>query len=299
MMNSPPKTAATFRSVMKSAIEMLSSSHIKQARLEAELLLAHVLEVRKEDLIIRPDQELTENQEEKFQELVERRCRKEPLAYIVGHREFWSLGFKVSPKVLIPRPETEGVVEHLRNLVGAEVDEGAIRVLDVGTGSGILSVVTALEFPKARITAVDNSVDALELARENALYHKVTEQIEFVEMDFMRDWILPQNNLYDYILSNPPYIPSKELEHLMPDVRDFEPLVALDGGRDGLACYRRIIVNGFAYLKPGGHLIFEVGDDQAGPLRQCFQDHGGLEKIEINQDLSGRDRVVSARRVLG
>ena len=166
MMDSLHKISITCRSVLKEAVDTLASNHIEQARLEAELLLAHVLELRKEDLIIHPDQELTSLQEEKFQELIERRCRKEPFAYIVGHREFWSLEFKVNPKVLVPRPETEGVIEQLLHLAGAEADKGAISVLDVGTGSGILAIVAALEFPKARVTAVDNSSDALDVARE-------------------------------------------------------------------------------------------------------------------------------------
>jgi release factor glutamine methyltransferase len=299
MADSPHKTLVVLKSVLQEAVETLSSNHIEQARLEAELLLAHVLEGRKEYLIIHPDQELTDLQEEKFQQLVERRCRKEPLAYIIGHREFWSLKFKVNPKVLIPRPETEGVIERLLNLAGDETSEKAIRILDVGTGSGILAIVSALEFPKSRVTAVDNSGDALEVARGNALRHQVTDRIEFLKMDLMRDWNLPKNDFYDYILSNPPYIPSKELEQLMPDVRDYEPRVALDGGPDGLTCYRCIVTNAFPYLKPGGHLIFEVGDDQAGPVGQSIQAHGGLDEIEIVQDLSGRDRVVSARRALG
>jgi len=278
---------------------MLSSKRIERARLEAELLLAHILELRKEDLIIHPNQELTDPQEENFQQLIERRCRKEPLAYIVGQREFWSLEFKVTPKVLIPRPETEGVVERLLHLAGDEAYEKAIRILDVGTGSGILAIVAALEFPKARVTAVDNSDDALEVARGNALRHQVADRVEILEMDLMRGWDLPPNDCYDYILSNPPYIPSKELEQLMPDVRDYEPRAALDGGPDGLACYRCIVANAFPYLKPGGHLIFEVGDDQAGLVKQSLQAHGGWNEIEVIQDLSGRDRVVSTRRALG
>ena len=284
---------------MKQAADMLSSNRIERARLEAELLLAHILELRKEDLIIHPNQELTDPQEENFQQLIERRCRKEPLAYIVGQREFWSLEFKVNPKVLIPRPETEGVVERLLHLAGDEAYEKAIRILDVGTGSGILAIVAALEFPKARVTAVDNSDDALEVARGNALRHQVADRIEILEMDLMRGWNLPPNDCYDYILSNPPYIPSKELEQLMPDIRDYEPRAALDGGPDGLACYRCIVANAFPYLKPGGHLIFEVGDDQAGLVKQSLQAHGGWNEIEVIQDLSGRDRVVSTRRALG
>ncbi len=299
MMDSPQNISVTFSSVLKEAADTLSSNHIEQARLEAGLLLAHVLGLRKEDLIIHPDRELTDPQEEKFQQLIERRCVKEPLAYIVGHQEFWSLKFKVNPKVLVPRPETEGVIERLLNLAGDETDEKAIRILDVGTGSGILAIVSALEFLKSRVTAVDNSGDALEIARENALENRVADRIEFLKMDLMSDWTLPKNDLYDYILSNPPYIPSRELEQLMPDVRDYEPRVALDGGPDGLVCYRCIVANAFPYLKPGGHLIFEVGDDQAGPVEQILQAHGGWDEIEIVQDLSGRDRVVSARRALG
>ena len=299
MMDSPHKISVTLRSVLKQAADMLSSNRIERARLEAELLLAHILELRKEDLIIRPNQELTDPQEENFHQLIERRCRKEPLAYIVGQREFWSLEFKVNPKVLIPRPETEGVVERLLHLAGDEAYEKAIRILDVGTGSGILAIVAALEFPKARVTAVDNSDDALEVARGNALRYQVADRIEILEMDLMRGWNLPPNDCYDYILSNPPYIPSKELEQLMPDVRDYEPRAALDGGPDGLACYRCIVANAFPYLKPGGHLIFEVGDDQAGLVKQSLQAHGGWNEIEVIQDLSGRDRVVSTRRALG
>ncbi len=298
-MNFPHNISATFGSVLKEAADTLSSNGIERARLEAELLLAHVLELRKEDIIIHPNQELADPQEESFQQLIERRCRKEPLAYIVGHREFWSLEFKVCPKVLIPRPETEGVIERLLNLAGEEADEKSIRILDVGTGSGILAIVAAVEFPKAQVVAVDNSIDALEIARENALRYQVAERIKFLKMDLTHDWNLPENDLYDYVLSNPPYIPSKELEQLMPDVRDYEPRAALDGGPDGLACYRCIVSNAYPYLKPGGHLIFEVGDDQAGPVKQSLQAHGGWDEIEIVQDLSGRDRVVSTRRALG
>jgi len=284
---------------MDVAIDMLSSHGIEQARLEAGILLSHVLGLRKEDLIIYPDKELTDVQEEHFQKLVARRCQKEPLAYIVGCREFWSLEFKVNLKVLIPRPETEGVVECLLELAGAEAREESFRMLDVGTGSGILAIVAALEFPKAYVTALDCSRDAIEVAQENAFRYQVADRVEFLKMDFMCDWNLPQRNHYDYILSNPPYIPSNDLGQLMADVRNYEPQLALDGGPDGLACYRSIIANVFPFLKPGGHLIFEIGDDQAGPIKQSLESHGGLDEIKIIQDLSGRDRVISARRALG
>lgn len=299
MMNSPQKICTTLGSLMKEAIDQLSSYCVEQARLEAELLLGHVLDMRKEDLIVRLDQELTVSQEQTFHQLVERRCRKEPLAYIIGHKEFWSLEFKVNQSVLIPRPETEGIVEHLLNLAREGGKEQSIRILDVGTGSGILAITAALEFPQAQVTAIDNSSDALEVAQENALRHQVAGRIKFLKMDFMRDWSLPQSDCYDYILSNPPYIPSKELEQLMSDVRDYEPMLALDGGLDGLACYRRIISNASPYLKPGGYLIFEIGDNQAEQVQHLLQNQNGLDTIEFVKDLSGRERVISTRRVLG
>ena len=298
-MDSPPKNSVTLRSVLREAVDLLSSDHIEHARLETELLMAYVLELRKEDIIIYPNRELTSLQEEKFQQLVERRCRKEPLAYIIGRREFWSLEFEVNSKVLIPRPETEGIIECMLNLTAEKTDEKPIRILDVGTGSGVLAIVAASELSKSRVTAVDNSDDALDVARKNALRHQVAERIDFLKMDLMLDWKLPENDLFEYILSNPPYIPSKDLEQLMPDVRDYEPREALDGGSDGLDCYRCIVVKAFPYLKPGGHLIFEVGDGQSGSVEQYLKAHGGLDEIKTVQDLSGRDRVVSARRALG
>ncbi len=298
-MDSPHKISTTPRIVLKEAINALSSEGIEQSRLEAKLLLAHVLGIRKEDLIIRPDQELTDLQEEQYQHLVERRCRREPLAYIVGHREFWSLEFKVNPKVLIPRPETEGVIEHLLSLSDTDSGSQATRILDLGTGSGILAIVAALEFPTVRVTAVDISNEVLGVAQENALQHRVAERVEFLNMDLMQSWSILRDGLYDYILSNPPYIASDQFGQLMPDVRDYEPRAALDGGPEGLVYYRKIIAAAFTYLRPGGYLIFEVGDHQAGLVKQIFQACNCWDTIEIVPDLSGRDRVVSARSVFG
>lgn len=299
MTNSSHKILPTAQAALKEGAAKLSANGIDRVRLEAELLLAHVLSVRKEDLILHPDRGLTGPQEEKFLQLVERRCRKEPLAYITGHREFWSLDFKVNPEVLIPRPETEGIIERLTALVSDRSGGQEIHVLDVGTGSGILAVAAAVELPQAQVTAVDISLAALEVARANAHRHRVAERIDFLQMDLMSDWHLPENSRYDFILSNPPYIPSMEVECLMPDIRDYEPRAALDGGPDGLACYRRIIPNAFRYLKPGGHLILEVGESQAGEVRQYLQAQGGIDAMATLQDLSGKERVVSARRTLG
>ncbi len=299
MMDSPHNISTTLKSALHEAAGTLSASGIEQPRLEAELLLAHVLDASKEDLILHPARELTDSQGEQFQQFVQRRCRKEPLAYIVGQREFWSLEFAVNPKVLIPRPETEGIIEQLLKMAGTGARDHAIHLLDAGTGSGNLAVVAAVEFPMARVTAVDCSADALEVARENARKHRVADRIEFLQRDMMLPWNLPDIGGFDFILSNPPYISSQEMARLMPDVRDYEPSAALDGGPDGLACYRRIIPEACDHLKPGDGLILEVGDDQAGFVRKMFQAHAGYDEIKIVQDLSGRSRVVSARRALG
>jgi release factor glutamine methyltransferase len=205
----------------------------------------------------------------------------------------------VNPKVLIPRPETEGVIERMLELAEDGTREGTLRVLDMGTGSGILAVVAAVEFPKVRVMAVDCSADALAVARDNALRHQVVERIDFLLMDMMKPWNLKDKGPYDFILSNPPYIPSHEIERLMPDIRDYEPRTALEGGPDGLACYQHLIPNAFDYLKPGRHLIVEVGDGLAETVAQNIQAHSGFEKIKIIQDLNGMGRVVSARRVHG
>jgi release factor glutamine methyltransferase len=296
MMDSPHKTSTTIQSGLREARALLSAQGIESSGLEAELLLRHVLEVRKEDLILHAHEELTQRQEEHYRQLLQRRCRREPLAYITGRREFWSLDFTVNPKVLIPRPETEGVIERMLELTEDGTHEDILRVLDMGTGSGILAVVAAVEFPKVRVMAVDCSADALAVARDNALRHQVVERIEFLLMDMMKPWNLKDNGQYDFILSNPPYIPSQEIERLMPDIRDYEPRTALEGGPDGLACYQHLIPNAFDYLKPGGHLIVEVGDGQAESVAQKIQAYSGFEKIKIIQDLNGMGRVVSARR---
>ena len=299
MMDSSHSISPTQKNALHEAAVTLSASGIEQPRLEAELLLAHVLDASKEDLILHPGRELTDAQEKQFEQFLQRRCRREPIAYILGQREFWSLEFIVNPKVLIPRPETEGIIEQLLKMAGPGGRDHAIHILDAGTGSGNLAVVAAVEFPMARVTAVDCSADALAVARENARKHRVADRIEFLQRNMMLPWNLPNTGGFDFILSNPPYLSSQEMARLMPDVRDYEPSAALDGSPDGLVCYRRIVPEACNHLKPGGGLILEVGDDQAGSVKKIIQAHDGYYEIEIVQDLSGRGRVVSARRALG
>lgn len=295
-MEASPKTALTILDALQDAGRTLTGHGIDNPRLEAGLLLSHVMGVTREALLLYPDRELTDFQAAQFNRSVERRSRKEPVAYLTGRREFWSLQFEVNPNVLIPRPETEGVIEQLLSMAEDQNDDRELSILDVGTGSGILAITAAVEFPQSRVTAVDVSEEALAVARDNAHCHQVAERIEFFIWDMMGDEDMPGPGGFDFILSNPPYIPSGELAALMSDVRDYEPMQALDGGPDGLSFYRKIIPRAETCLKPGGGLIVEVGDGQAEAVVDLIKTQNGFEVITIHQDLSGTGRVVSARR---
>ncbi|NIP99175.1 MAG: peptide chain release factor N(5)-glutamine methyltransferase [Nitrospinaceae bacterium] len=297
MMTSTEKISPTAQSLLQEAQNFLASRGIEHARMEAEILLAHVLDVRREDFLLKDERTVTATEERRVRELLDRRGRREPLAYLVATREFWSLDFKVNAQVLIPRPETEGIIEELKRRAGAFPPQPLM--LDMGTGSGILAVVAAKEIPGGQVTAVELSPGALEVARENAQRHGVADRIRFMPMDMMKPWKFSGKELFDGILCNPPYIPEGELDRLMPEVRDYEPRAALLGGPDGLEAYRSIALNAARYLKPGGILIMEMGYGQSDSVRRILEEAGGFESITIIQDLSGHPRVVSARRALG
>ena len=299
MMNAPPETASTLQDALQRAALRLRQAGIENSRFEAGVLLAYILGVSREHVLLHAAQFLADSEEAQFMALVERRCHREPMAYLTGHREFWSLEFAVNPHVLIPRPETEGIIEQLIRIAGDAASEKELSILDLGTGSGILAVTAAVEFPRARVTATDVSADALSVARGNARHHGVANRMEFLQRDMMGDDGWPQPAGYDFILSNPPYIPTADLDGLMPDIRDYEPPGALDGGPDGLIFYRNMIPRVLEGLKPGGSLILEVGDGQAGAVADLIEGQTGFDKIAIHQDLSGTGRIVSARRAYG
>lgn len=220
-----------------------------------------------------------------------RRAGREPLQHLTGVQEFWSLAFKVSPATLIPRPETEGILEAFFRLNRAP----APAVVDVGTGGGCLAVVVAREVPGARVLACDLSEEALRVARDNAATHGVARRIEFRRGDLCEPLRGGLEKGIDFILSNPPYVREDELEGLMPEVRDHEPPEALVAGPDGLAVHRRLAGEAAEFLKPGGHLIAECGLGQDIPLRGLYRDHPGLELLTIERDLAGIPRVLIAR----
>ena len=279
------------------SIDRLTQAGVDSPRMEAEVLLAGALGFGREEIYRRPERILNEVEKTVSRDFVGRRVRREPVAHILGHREFWSLDFKITPDVLIPRPETETLIEILLKLnaeLNAEASTGQVRrLLDIGTGSGIIAVVAAREITDCRVTATDLSPDALVVARENADTHDVSDQINFIQGDLFAE--VPET-LYDFIVSNPPYIETKRLPDLMPDVRNFEPTAALDGGVDGLDFYRRIISKASDYLKEGGGLVFEIGETQAEAVSRLLCAEDKYETVNVTKDYSGYDRVVSARK---
>ncbi len=279
------------------SIDRLTQAGVDSPRMEAEVLLAGALGFGREEIYRRPERILNEDEKSVSRDFVGRRVRREPVAHILGHREFWSLDFKITPDVLIPRPETETLIETLLKLqakLNAEASTGQVRrLLDIGTGSGIIAVVAAREITDCRVTATDLSPDALVVARENADTHDVSDQINFIQGDLFAE--VPET-LYDFIVSNPPYIETKRLPDLMPDVRNFEPTAALDGGVDGLDFYRRIISKASDYLKEGGWLVFEIDETQAEAVSRLFCAEDKYETVNVTKDYSGYDRVVSARK---
>ncbi|MEW5802431.1 MAG: peptide chain release factor N(5)-glutamine methyltransferase [bacterium] len=275
--------------ILKEAVYQLESAGIENPRMEAEILLAHFLKISRIELYTRWNEECPHFRD--FQTLVTRRARHEPSAYIVGEREFWSLDFIVAPGVLIPRPETEFVVEAVLRF-----SPGAALIIDVGTGSGNIAVCLAKEIPTARIFALDISEAALSVARQNAARHRVSGQITFLRADLLSAFAqyLPFRKI-DCVASNLPYIPPSDIPFLSPEVCTFEPQGALDGGgADGLDCYRRLIHETRGILKVGGLLIMEMGSGQKEALVREVHNHG-YEVQEILSDYAGIDRILVAR----
>jgi len=275
------------KQVLDEAAYELSALGLSNARRDAELLLLHVLGIDRAALIAFPERSVMDAQLAEFQRLIERRRRFEPIQYILGEREFYGLRFLVTPDVLIPRPETEHLVEAALERV--PVDR-AFEIADVGTGSGPIAVALAVARPRARIAALDISAAALEIARKNAAAHGVGERVRFFESDLLGAF---QDRPFDMIVSNPPYIAESEGEGLDPEVRDFEPARALFAGPSGLEIYERLIPQAFERLREGGWLLLEIGAGQESALRGLLHGWGGVGFVD---DLQGIPRVAVAQR---
>ncbi len=260
-------------------------------RLDAEVLLAHALECNRIELYTRYQEAASEQGRARFRELVRQRLEGCPVDYLVGRKEFFSLKFEVTPAVLIPRPESEFVVLECLQL-DRELAEP--QILDIGTGSGNLAVTVARQQPRAQVTAVDLSPEALAVASRNAVLHGVADRIRFLTGNLFDP--LPRDERFDFILSNPPYIAHEDLNRLPVGVRNYEPLVALDGGPGGFTIFDRLVAQAVDYLVPGGHLIVEIGAPQHEPARRRILAHGQYELADTIYDGSRHPRVLRARK---
>ncbi len=227
--------------------------------------------------------------------LIARRCRGEPVAYILGRKEFWSLELEITPSVLIPRPETETLVEAALEQTVRCCPE-RLSILELGTGSGAVAIALAKELKQASLWATDKSVRALALAGRNACRHGVADRINFLSGDLLKP-VSHLRGFFHMILSNPPYVPSEQWEVLPIGVREFEPRVALDGGPEGIGFHRRIINQAAAHLKPGGWLILELGSGQEGPLSGLVSQTGWFAAARFKRDLAGQNRVMLAAKL--
>jgi release factor glutamine methyltransferase len=275
--------------ILRGATRLHSGPHPKQARRDAETLLLFVLDKDRAWLIAHSGEEPSAADGGRFAALIEQRYLGEPIQYITGEQEFYGLPFRVNDDVLIPRPETEHLVEKALELAGRFARP---RIVDVGTGSGAIAVALAHKLPKARITAVDISTVALEVARGNAERNGVARRIEFKESDLLA---AVADERFEIVVSNPPYVPVNDRETLAVEVREHEPAVALFGGEGGLALYRRLIPAAFAALEQRGWLAMEIGYGQSKTIARLMNDTG-FERVEFVPDLQGIPRVVCGRR---
>ena len=289
---STPEESWTMLRALEWTAGYFQSHGIDSPRPSAEILLAHSLGLRRIDLYVRYDQPLQAEELKRFKTLIRRRASNEPVAYITGERDFWSLSFLVTPDVLIPRPETEHLVEAALEAL-PECD--GLRILEPGTGSGAVSVAMAHERSGLRCFASDRWVESLAVAQRNAQRHGVTDRVEF----FAGDWFAPVSERaprFDAVVCNPPYVPSAAIDGLQPEVARFEPRRALNGGVDGLDAIRRLVSGALACLKPGGVLLFEIGCDQAFDCCRIVEGAAGFAHPEVIKDYGRNDRVVRVRK---
>jgi len=277
----------TLIEVLRLSTGFLAQRGSESARLDAELLTAHSLGLRRLDLYLQYDRPLREEELEPVRALLRRRAAGEPVAYLVGQREFYGRSFVVTPAVLIPRPDTETLVE-------AALQHGGARIADVGTGSGCIAITMACELPEAHVVATDVSAEALDVARTNARRHGVEERVTFVQGTWTEP--LRRHAPFDMLLSNPPYVTESELRDLVADVKNYEPHTALLASGDGLDAYRRILDGVDGLLLPHAYVAFEVDPRRAEQVEALLREHVTDAHTRRIHDLTDRDRVVAAER---
>jgi release factor glutamine methyltransferase len=282
----------TISEVLHEAVAVLGEAGSPSPRLDAEVLLADGLQVDRLIFITHPEQVVNPEAVAVFRTRITRRITGEPVSYIIGIKEFWSLPFNVTPAVLIPRPETEVLVEEALAAI-PECPGRTWRVLDMGTGSGAIAVALAAERQDIRIVATDSSPEALKVAAANTERNCVQERIRFTQSDLFAS----VTGSFDLIVSNPPYISRADFDLLSPGIRDFEPAAALLAGEEGTEVHRKLIYEGTAHLNSGGWLLMEMGEEQGAKLRTYLIENGGYDTVGIRNDYGGAERVIKARRI--
>lgn len=287
----------TAKEILKEAVEKLKEIKIDTPQLDVEVILSNLLEIERIKLHIYPEMEISQEICRKFWKDVEKRLNNMPVQYIVNRQEFMGLDFWIEEGVLIPRGDTEILVEKALQLYQQHYSGKGVKILDIGVGSGAIAVSIGKYIKESRVYGVDISPKAIEVASKNALKHGVENRITFFEGSLF-EALKGKNleNTLDFVLSNPPYIPRKIIETLWKEVKDYEPSLALDGGEDGLDFYKEILKGAPVFLKAGGWLVFEIGYDQGKALQQMMTQEG-FANVEVIKDLAGLDRVVVGRKV--
>ncbi len=280
------------KQAVDSAYQLFLENDVPSPRLNAELLLVFVLNRERAYFYAHPERELNADEQSRYDEVIRERARGCPTQYITGHQEFWGLDLLVSPAVLIPRPETEHVVETVLELVkGYGFDgPGRLKLLDVGTGSGCIALALASELPHVEIHACDVSDDALEMARTNAARLALDDKVLFRKSDLLAAYAGEQ---FDFIISNPPYVGEVDADKVQKQVREFEPKIAVFSGHEGMEIYRRLIPQGQDALRPGGWLAAEIGYSEEENVRSLL---AGWSDVQVTADLQGIPRVIAARK---
>lgn len=293
-----PQKSWTIRELLKVTTDYLEKKEVESPRLSAEILLAHQLKLSRVKLYLNFDKPLHDKEIEGYRSLIKRRLNREPIQYITGVQEFWSLDFMVGPQVMVPRPETELLVEHALALCREDrvADGGCAKIHDLGTGCGAIAVALARELEGVAVWASDISQEALDMARHNAKRHGVEGRIEFLLSDLWQGF--PSQGLtFDIIVSNPPYIDSEDFANLPPEVRNYEPRQALDGGEEGMFYIKNIIQEAPRRLNPGGWILLEMDPAQTAKAFGLMEAHRSYgEKVRL-KDYSHYHRVVMAQTV--
>jgi release factor glutamine methyltransferase len=277
---------STFGQVLSAAAQRLSAANVDAPRLVAEALLAHILDLSRAQLLARLDQPLPHHRQADYRTLVARCEAGEPMAYVLGHREFFGLEFAVDPRVLIPRPETELLVETAIEI--AQTRSSSIDIADIGTGSGAIAVSLAVHLPKVHLVATDISPNAIEVARENAHRHGVDDRIEFR----VGDLLTPLTTPVDLICANLPYIRTSEWDHLARSIRSHEPGVAFNGGPDGLGLVQNLLQDAPRAIRPVGTIMLEIGASHGEAALELARDTFPSAKSTIKADYAGLDRLL-------